>query len=233
MLFRSLDEEEYVLDKLRPDLEKRLRDKGFVTLFWGDSGWVRFFSRTEATRPADFKTMKILVTASGSAKQMQIMQALGYRPVPLDMTDALIQLKTGGVDAVPTLPLLALTGQYCSVTKHMVEVPWAALVGAAVVTERTWNSIPPALREPMLQAARDAGRRIQQASRQENAQAVEMMQKKWGLQVHQLTPALEAEWRQFAESIYPKIRGTMVPEAMFDRARQHAAEYRAAHKGGQ
>src|SRR5262245_51357767 len=64
MLFRSLDEEEYVLDKLRPDLEKRLLDKGFVTLFWGDSGWVRFFSRKEATRPADFKTMKIFVTAS-------------------------------------------------------------------------------------------------------------------------------------------------------------------------
>src|SRR5262245_10425793 len=43
MLFRSLAEEEYVIDKLRPDFEKRLAAKGFVALFWGDSGWVRFF----------------------------------------------------------------------------------------------------------------------------------------------------------------------------------------------
>jgi TRAP-type transport system periplasmic protein len=233
MLFRSLDEEEYVLDKLRPDLEARLRDKGFVTLFWGDSGWVRFFSRKDAARPADFKTMKIFVTASGSAKQMQIMQALGYRPVPLDMADALIQLQTGGVDAVPTLPLLALANQYYTVTKHMLELPWVPLVGATVVTEKAWNSIPLPLREPMLKAARDAGRQIQQAGRQENAQAIDTMTKRSGLQVHQLTPELEAEWRQFAESIYPKIRGTMVPEATFDQARHLVAEYRAAHKSPQ
>jgi len=233
MLFHSLDEEEYVLDKLKPDLDKRLRDMGFVALFWGDSGWVRFFSRKEATRPADFKTMKIFVTAGGSTKQMQVMQALGYQPRALDVADALIQLQTGGVDAVPTLPLFALRGQYYMVTKHMVEVPWVPLVGATIVTLKTWNSIPPEQREPMLRAARDAGRQIQQAGRLENAAAIETMKQKLGLQVHPVTSALESEWRQFAESIYPRIRGAMVPEAMFDQARQHVADYRAAHKGGQ
>src|SRR5712691_6201637 len=40
MMFRSLDEVDYVSDKLAPKLNKRLRDKGFVVLFWGDAGWV-------------------------------------------------------------------------------------------------------------------------------------------------------------------------------------------------
>ena len=57
MLFRTLDEAAYVIDRLRPELEKRLLAKGFVALFWGDSGWVRFFSRNVATRPNDFKAM--------------------------------------------------------------------------------------------------------------------------------------------------------------------------------
>ena len=85
-------------------------------------------------RPGDFKGMKIFVTASGSAAQMQIMQALGYTPVPLDAADALIQLQTGGVDVVPTLPLMALAGQYSTVTKHMLDLNWSPLVGATVVT---------------------------------------------------------------------------------------------------
>ena len=38
------------------------------------------------------------------------------------------------------------------------------------------------------------------------------------------------EWRRFAESIYPKIRGAMVPQDMFDQARQRVSEYQAAHK---
>jgi len=229
MLFRSLAEEEYVIDKLRPDLEKRLAAKGFVALFWGDSGWARFFSRNPATRPDDFKSMKIFVTASGSAKQMQIMQALGYKPVPLEVADALIQLQTGGVDAVPTLPLLALSGQYYTVTKHMLELNWSPLVGAAVVTRQAWDAVPPALRDQLLQIATDAGSRIRQASRQENDQAVATMKARSGLQVHAVTPQLEDEWRRFAEGIYPRLRGTIVPEDMFDQARQRVSEYRAAH----
>jgi TRAP-type C4-dicarboxylate transport system substrate-binding protein len=230
MLFRSLAEEEYVIDKLRPDLEKRLAARGFVALFWGDSGWARFFSRNPATRPDDFKNMKIFVTASGSARQMQIMQALGYKPVPLEVADALIQLQTGGVDAVPTLPLLALSGQYYTATKHMLELNWSPLVGAAVVTRQAWDAVPLALREALLQVAADTGRRIQQASRQENDQAVVTMKARSGLQVHAMTPQLDDEWRRFAEGIYPRLRGTMVPEEMFDQARQRVAEYRAAHQ---
>ena len=50
MMFRSMDELDYVRDQLRPELEKRLLDKGFVTLFWGDAGWARLFSK-EPVRP--------------------------------------------------------------------------------------------------------------------------------------------------------------------------------------
>ena len=37
MMFRSLDEVDYVRRKLSPMLEKKLLEKGFVVLFWGDS----------------------------------------------------------------------------------------------------------------------------------------------------------------------------------------------------
>src|SRR5205085_11633258 len=115
--------------------------------------------------------MKIFVTASNSAKEMQIMQGLGYKPVALDWADALIQLQTGGVDAVPAPPILALSGQYYTVVKHMTEVNWAPLVGATVVTKRTWDGIPPAARDPLMKAATEAGRRIQETSRRESDEA--------------------------------------------------------------
>ena len=79
-----------------------------------------------------------------------------------------------------------------------------------------------------MQAATEAGAKIQTASRQENDQAVATMKTRWGLQVHSLTPEIEGEWRQFAESIYPRIRGAMVPEEMFDQARQRVSEYRGS-----
>src|SRR5262245_13040442 len=160
MLFNSLDEETSVRETMRADFERRLLAKGFVALFWGDGGWVRFFSRNPGIKPDDFKSMKIFVTASNSAKEMQIIQGLGYKPVALDWADALIQLQTGGVDAVPAPPILALSGQYYTVVKHMTEVNWAPLVGATVVTKRAWDSIPQATRDVMASAAADAGKQI-------------------------------------------------------------------------
>ncbi len=227
MLFRSLDEEEYVRNKMRGDFERRLLAKGFVPLFWGDGGWVRFFSRQPGITPEDLKSMKIFVTASNSAKEMQIMQGLGYRVVALDWADALIQLQTGGIDAVPAPPILALSGQYCTVVKHMTELNWVPLVGATVMTRRAWDSIPETARDQMMTAASEAGKQIQDASRRESNQAVETMKKKWGLTVHPVDANLEQQWRAFAEGVYPRIRGTLVPADVFDEARRLVGEYRA------
>jgi TRAP-type C4-dicarboxylate transport system substrate-binding protein len=230
MLFRSLDEEEYVRTKMRGDFERRLAAKGFVALFWGDSGWVRFFSRSPGITPEDFKRMKIFVTASNSAKEMQIIQGLGYRPVALDWADALIQLQTGGVDAVPAPPILALSGQFYTVVKHMTELNWVPLVGATVMTKRAWDAIAQAERDQMMVAATEAGKQIQDASRRESNEAVETMRKKWGLTVHPVAGDLEQQWRAFAESVYPRIRGALVPVDVFDEARRLVAEYGAGRK---
>lgn len=226
MLFRSLEEAEYVRTKFVPDLERRLRARGYVPLFWTDAGWMRMFSKRPALSPAEFKPLKIFVTASGSESQMHIMQALGYKPVPLDFADALIQLQTGGVDAVPTIPVVALAAQYYTVARHMTELNWVPVVGAAVMTTRAWNAIPEASQPAVLEAAAEAGRKIQERGRRENDEAVATMRARWNLSVHPLTPQLEGEWQAFAESVYPRIRGTIVPAAEFDRARQLVNEYR-------
>src|SRR5437762_870555 len=83
MVFRSWDELDFLREKLRPRLEQRFFDKGFVVLFWRDVGWVRFFSKEPAIRPADYRRMKVF-TWAGDNPQVDIMKALGYQPVVLE-----------------------------------------------------------------------------------------------------------------------------------------------------
>ncbi|MBP6781346.1 MAG: TRAP transporter substrate-binding protein DctP, partial [Ottowia sp.] len=45
LMFKSWEEVDYVREKMRPAMEKKFLDKGFVVLAWGDAGWVRFFSK--------------------------------------------------------------------------------------------------------------------------------------------------------------------------------------------
>lgn len=228
MVFRSLDELDYVTGKMAPLLEKRFLDKGFVILFWADSGWIRFFAKRPALHPGDFQKLKVF-TWAGNSKQVDIMKAAGYHPVPLEPADILTGLQTGLIDAVPSTPFYALAGQFYSPAPHMLEVEWAPLVGAAVITKAAWDALPPKTREALAAAAAEAGRKVKERGRAENEESVESMKKR-GLTVHPFTPELAAEWRKVAEDVYPKIRGTMVPPELFDKVQELLREYRAEKK---
>src|SRR5258706_5862087 len=225
LVFKSLDELDYVGEKIRSLLERRLSDRGFVVLFWTDAGWVKFFSRRPAVMPDDLKQQKLFASA-GDSKALDIMKAAGYQPIPLEATDILPGLKAGLIDAVSVPPFFALAGQFYDPAPHMLDMNWVPLVGACVVTKKTWDKIPPETQKVMLVAAEKAGQAIRKQGRKEMEDAVEAMKKR-GLKVHPLTPEAEAAWRKVAEGAYPKIRGTVVPAELFDEVQKLLKEYRA------
>ncbi len=231
MVYHSLEELEYVRTKMEPEMARRLEQKGFIVLFWADAGWAHIFSRRPALRPDDFKKTKVFVGV-GDQEEIAIAKGLGFQAVPLAWSDVLTSLQTGLVDSVPTTPFLALASQYDLVAHHMLEVKWVPLVGATVITKKAWEAIPSDKREAMRKASTEAGKQMQARSRTESDEAIEAMKKR-GLRVHSVSPELENEWRQFAEGIYPKMRGTMVPADMFDEVRRLVAEYRATERKAQ
>jgi TRAP-type C4-dicarboxylate transport system substrate-binding protein len=231
MVFRSPDEFAYVREQLRPELEKRFADKGFVVLAWGDTGFVHFFSKRPALHPDDFKSMKVFSTASDN-DQIELMKSAGYRPVPLEWSDVLTGLQTGLIDAVPTAPMVALGGQYYTVARHMLAVNWVPLVGGLVITRKTWDSISEDAKEQLRQAAIVAALEIQKRSHEEEREAIAAMQKR-GLVVQPVSPAVEDEWRKMAEGLYPRIRGSLVPAETFDKVQRLLSQYRSlSAKGG-
>ncbi len=225
MALRSWEEYDYVVEKLSPQLEKRILDKGFVVLFWGDAGWVRYFSKTPATHPDDFKKLKMF-TIAGNAYQVDLMKALGYQPVPTEVSEILTGLRTDLFNAIPITPNQALLGQIYTVARYMLDLKWSVLSGALVMRRDTWEKIPPDIQQQLRKSAAAAGAKIRASDRKEDADSIIEMQKK-GLTVQPVTPQIEEEWRKLTTSIYPKIRGEMVPPDIFDEVQRLVAEYRA------
>ena len=230
LLYHSLEEMEYVRSKLQADLEHRLEDKGFIVLSWTDAGWVYIFSRQPYTKPSEFRERKskIFVTAS-DLKEVDLINNLGFQAVPLEWSDAFVSLQTGLVDTVPVTPFYAEASQIDTVAKNLLEVKYVPLVGATVITKKVWDSLTADQREKMKRIAIDTGQKIQTRSREESQEAIDAMQKR-GLQVHLVSPDLENEWHKYAESVYPKVRGNMVPADVFDKTIALVNEYRASQK---
>jgi TRAP-type C4-dicarboxylate transport system substrate-binding protein len=212
-----------------PRLEKMIEARGYLVLNWGDVGWVHFFTTRPATRLADMRNMK-LFTWAGDNDTLELWKANGFRAVPLAATDILTGLQTGLIEAVPTTPLYALLNQSFGIARNMIDVKWAPLIGATVITRRMWDSLPPAQQADMLKAAREAGVNLRGGIRKMADEAVATMQKR-RLQVIHVDAATVAEWRREAESVYPKLRGSQVPAELFDEVRKLRDEYRAAAAG--
>lgn len=225
LLFRSWEEIDYVREKLRPGMEKKFLDKGFVILAWGDAGWVRFFCKEPAASPEDYKKMKFFAWA-GENEQQEIMKSLGYHPVPLETSDILPAIQTGMISAVPATPYFALASQIYSTASYMLDLNWAPIVGALVVTKKSWDEMSPAAREALKVAGNQAGLQMRGKARQEVDEAVEAMKKR-GLKVTRPTPEQAKEWQRLADNLYPKIRGKMVPAETFDEVMALLKAYRS------
>ncbi len=225
LLFRDWGEIDYVREKLRPAMEQRMLEKGFVVIGWGDAGWVRFFSREAAFRPDDYKRMRFFAWGS-EPEQQAIMKSLGYTPVPLETADILPAIQTGMISVVPSTPYFALASQIYGTASHMLEINWAPIVGALVITRRAWEDMSPAARAALRTQGEAAGMQMRRRARLEVDEAVGAMTQR-GLKVNRPDTAQMREWQALAEQLHPKIRGTMVPAETFDEIFEHLRAYRA------
>ena len=226
LLFRSWDEVDFVRDKMRPAMERRFADKGFIVVAWGDAGWVRFFSKEAAFRPDDYKRMKFFAWGS-EPEQQAIMKSLGYTPVPLETADILPAVQTGMINVVPSTPYFALATQVYGTASNMLEINWAPIVGALVVTLKAWDAMTPGAQQALRAAGEKAGEQMRTQARREVDEAVDAMKKR-GLVVNKPNAEQMREWNELAEKLYPRIRGSMVPAETFDEVFAYLKAYRAS-----
>jgi len=225
LLFKTWEEVDYVREKMRPAMEKKFLDKGFVVLAWGDAGWVRFFSKEPAFKPDDYQKMKFFAWG-GEADQQEIMKSMGYTPVPLETSDILPSVQTGMINVVPSTPYFALASQVYTMAPNMLEINWAPIVGALVITKKSWDDMTPETQAVVRAASDKAGAQIRTKARQEVEEAVDAMKKR-GLVVNRPNAEQMRAWNELADKLYPRIRGTLVPAETFDEVFRHLKAYRA------
>lgn len=228
LMFHSWEELDFVRESLRSDLEARLREKGFVVLFWGEGGWVHFFSKTPRTTPADFRSSRIFAWA-GDVAQVELMKSLGYNPIVLELSDILPALQTGMIDTVPAAPLWGLVGQFDRAAPHMLQVNWVPIVGATVMTTRAWESMSAPAREALAAASARAGEQLRAHRDAHDTDVILAMQAR-GLNVHRPTPDEQRQWDSLARGVWPQVRGSMVRADMFDRVVKLLAEFRGTEQ---
>jgi TRAP-type C4-dicarboxylate transport system substrate-binding protein len=100
-------------------------------------------------------------------------------------------------------------------------------VGAFVISKKSFDEMSPTTQAALKASAEKAGSVIRIQARKEVEEAVDAMKKR-GLQVNKPNAEQLKEWRALSESLYPRIRGKMVPAETFDEVFAHLKTYRAS-----
>ena len=214
-----------VTDKLTPVIRNRIEPKGFVLLNWGHVGWTQVFTKKPVQTVDDLKKVK-LYTSAGNDRMVQWFKSNGFEPRAMAMTDIMTGLTTGMIEGLPTPPLAALMFQWYRQTPYMLDIGLAPIVGASVITTKTWKTIPDADKPKLLAAADAVEQRLRVDVPKQDQSSIEMMAKQ-GLTV---TKATGPEWRTELDSLGKTMRGEMVPADIYDLANKAREEFRRQRK---
>lgn len=222
----SYPELDYVMSKITPKLDDIIAQRGYIVIEWGAIGFVRFFSTKPLRSPADAKDHKVFVW-EGDPNSVSAWRTTGFQPVVLSSTDVVPALQTGMIDTVAAAPMYAFTARIFQKANKMMDLNWAALVGATLIRKEAWEQIPADLRPQLLDIAHQFGRRIQAEVQRMNDDALAQM-KKQGLEV--IAPVDIPGWRHLGDLANKVVRGSIVPAPIFDEVLRLAAEYRAGKR---
>jgi TRAP-type C4-dicarboxylate transport system substrate-binding protein len=219
------EEVQCLMEKVTPSYTKKLADKGFVVLSWGDTGWAYFFTQKEVRMPADAKGLKIF-TWAGDPGASETWRKAGFQPVVLSVNDLTTSLVTGMIDSFANNPIMAFTARWYERVKYMADVPWGRLIGATVISKDAWEKIPADLRPKLAESGKKIGVDVNQAVQKMGTSAIKAMEKN-GLKVTKLNDAERKAWFELAESTWPVIRGSVVPPDAFDQVKKAREDCRA------
>ena len=223
-MIRTDDELDIVLNSAKDDLEKMITSKGFQVVAWARAGWVKVFSKTPVSSPADLKRMK-MGTIAGQAELMQAFRSMGYQMIPVDITECVIALNSGMIDALYQSPLIIAGHQIFGVTKNMMELNVAPIMGGLLMNQPAWRSIPERFRPAILDIAKKVEREMDLSIISLEKDAIDIM-KSYGLAINSLNPGQVQVWYDDADRAIPGLLGTTFNRDLYNRFNTILGNYR-------
>jgi TRAP-type transport system periplasmic protein len=229
-LFDNYDEVDYVYDKFDQEFRRAFEDGGYVLLGWAEVGFVYVFTNSMISKPQDLKSLKMW-SWEGDPIATTLFGELGMNPIPLALTDVMTSLQTGLVDAFYASPYAALSLQWYTKARYMVDVKLSDAAGAVLLSKSYFDKLSPELQDILLRNGKVFFRRLTEQSRRDNADAIKSMTRR-GISLIEAQPQDYQYYVDVCKKARHKLVGKLYTEDFLNRIEQSLDDYRKNHKAG-
>jgi TRAP-type C4-dicarboxylate transport system substrate-binding protein len=227
-LFRTYDEIDYIYDQFDKEFRQAFEEGGYVLLGWAEVGFVHVFTNVRVAKPQDMKSLKMW-SWEGDPIAEALFQEFDINPIPLALTDVMTSLQTGLIDAFYASTYAALTLQWYTRAKYMIDVRLADAAGAVLLSKKYYDKLSPDLQEILLRSGRIYFKRLTELSRKDNATAIEIMKTR-GISLVEASPADYQYYDEKCGNARRNLVGKVYTEDFLSRIEKTIADFRSSRK---
>lgn len=226
MAFQSLDEVDYVRDRMDIVLMQGLESNGFVSFGIAEVGFAYAMSKKVLSSVEDVQAQRVWVPDNdpGSARALA---AFDIAPIPLSIADVLGGLQTGLINSVAMPPVGAIALQWHTQLEHVLDLPLLYIYGLFTVNKRQFERLTDADQQAVRAVMGAKVAAVNARSRRDHEQASVALARQ-GLIWHSATDAHVKEWRRHASVAAQRlIDEDYISQELHQTMLRHLADYRA------
>ncbi len=227
MMFQSVEEVDYVADKMWPYFQKKFEKKGFRLNDRGDVGWIYFMSKQKVESLTDLKGQKLWMWGDDQLVGAMF-KKLGLNGVPLGVPEVDAGLTSGKIDACYSSPVAAVALQWYSKVKFMTSMPMSFAIAATVVSTKALGKLSADDQKLVETISHNASKKLRKVIRKANEDAKKTMTRK-GVTVVQTPVAMVSDFEKQAQEVWKQLVGKVYSQQELDMVLKYRDEYRAKH----
>lgn len=192
------------------DLLRSLELRGIKGLAYWDNGFKVFTANRPLQSVQDFKGLRIRVQASRTLVHQ--MTLLGSEPSVSPLINVFEALRNGRLDGQENTPVNVVSQRLHEVQSHLTVSNHGYLAYAVIVNKTFWDKLPPAIRDTLEGALREATAYANSIAEAENTKALERIKVSGKLSVYTPSEQELAQWRATLDPVAMASRSGISPE---------------------
>ncbi len=225
MLFRSLDEVDYVREHVDAVLKREMEAAGFVLLGISEGGFARILSKQPMQDLESLRSSKVWLP-EGDRVGLTVFQALGITPISLPIADVFTGLQTGLIETIPVNPTSAIAFQWHSSTAYMTDVPINFLIGLLAIRKSVFDKLSAEDQAVMREEMGVVFKHLDELNRIDDEAAKAALQQQ-GITFVAPHPGEIERWREISkQSIDAMIESGVMPASLVEQVRGHLQNFR-------
>ena len=225
--FKSLEEVDYVRQKMDPLIQEGLEKNGFVTFGMADGGGFAYILSNQPVKGVEtLKQLKVWIPAHDKMI-IEAMKGFGISPISLPIADVRTGLQTGLIDTVANTPEGAIVFQWHTQVKYLTQLPIVYIYGILAIDRKAFKRISPEDRKVVREIMAQVWVEMDAMNRERYEEAMRTLQKQ-GIQFVNPSSENNATWYKLAASVDEKIVADgFITRPMYDMLEKHLNDYRS------